>query len=124
MAFTQIMEGGRHVAAQKEFVCDEATDLGTILTDYDGVLPIGTIAYVVSSGAKYILGSDSEWVEQPASGGGGGGGSGANGITFTPSVSQAGVISWTNDGGRQNPTPINLVTAVLRALPSAVGVNF
>lgn len=120
MAFTQIMEGGRHVAAQKEFVCDEAADLGTILTDYDGVLPIGTIAYVVSSGAKYILGSDSEWVEQPASGGGGG----ADGTTFTPAVSQAGVISWTNDGNKANPSPVDLVTAVINALPSAVGVSF
>lgn len=35
----------------------------------------------------------------------GGGGSGA---TFTPSVSSAGVISWTNDKGLPNPTPVNI----------------
>lgn len=34
-----------------------------------------------------------------------GGGSGA---TFTPSVSEDGVISWTNDGGLVNPVPVNI----------------
>ena len=33
---------------------------------------------------------------------------GADGTTFTPSVSSAGVISWTNDGGKQNPSPVNI----------------
>lgn len=33
---------------------------------------------------------------------------GIDGVTFTPSVSQEGVISWTNDGGLSNPTPINI----------------
>ena len=34
--------------------------------------------------------------------------SGANGVTFTPSVSSAGVLSWTNNGGLTNPTPISI----------------
>lgn len=38
----------------------------------------------------------------------GGGGTGKPGTTFTPSVSEAGVISWTNDGGMENPTPVNI----------------
>lgn len=38
----------------------------------------------------------------------GGGGAGAPGTTFIPSVSEAGVISWTNDGGLENPTPVNI----------------
>lgn len=38
----------------------------------------------------------------------GGGGAGAPGTTFTPSVSEAGVISWTNDGGKENPEPVNI----------------
>lgn len=50
--------------------------------------------------------------------------SGTDGTTFTPSVSEAGVISWTNDGGRENPSSVDLVTAVVNALPSAVGVSF
>lgn len=33
---------------------------------------------------------------------------GANGVTFTPSVSAAGVLSWTNNGGLTNPSPINI----------------
>ena len=36
------------------------------------------------------------------------GGKGENGATFTPSVSDEGVISWTNDKGLDNPTPINI----------------
>lgn len=33
---------------------------------------------------------------------------GVDGVTFTPSVSAAGVISWTNDGGRVNPLSVNI----------------
>ena len=33
---------------------------------------------------------------------------GANGTTFTPSVSASGDISWTNDGGKTNPTTRNI----------------
>ena len=33
---------------------------------------------------------------------------GDDGVTFTPSVSAEGIISWTNDGGLENPTPINI----------------
>jgi len=33
---------------------------------------------------------------------------GADGTTFTPTVSSAGVISWTNDGGKQNPASVNI----------------
>lgn len=34
---------------------------------------------------------------------------GKNGVTFTPYVSSAGVISWTNDGGLKNPNPVNIM---------------
>lgn len=30
------------------------------------------------------------------------------GVTFTPHVSAAGVITWTNDGGLENPEPVNI----------------
>jgi len=33
---------------------------------------------------------------------------GTDGTTFTPSVSSEGVISWTNDGNKQNPSPVNI----------------
>ena len=52
------------------------------------------------------------------------GAQGATGTTFTPSVSSAGVISWTNDGGATNPSSVDLVAAVIAALPTAVGVEF
>lgn len=42
---------------------------------------------------------------------------GTDGTTFTPSVSNAGVISWSNDGGKQNPASVDLVAAVIAALP-------
>jgi hypothetical protein len=46
-----------------------------------------------------------------------GGGEGANGTTFYPAVSVDGIISWTNDGGKQNPEPVDLKAAVIAALP-------
>lgn len=52
-------------------------------------------------------GSQSEKVYD-GTGGGEGGGSGKNGVTFTPEVSDAGVISWTNDGGLTNPDAVNI----------------
>ena len=36
------------------------------------------------------------------------GAAGDPGTTFTPSVSADGVISWTNDGGKTNPQPVNI----------------
>jgi hypothetical protein len=52
------------------------------------------------------------------------GADGDDGATFTPAVSSAGVISWTNDKGRTNPQAVDITAAVIAALPSAVGVNF
>lgn len=49
---------------------------------------------------------------------------GADGVTFTPTVSEQGVISWTNDGGRQNPPSVDLVAAVLNALPNGDEVSY
>lgn len=39
---------------------------------------------------------------------GGSGTPGANGVTFTPHLSDDGVLSWTNDGGLANPDPVNI----------------
>ena len=38
----------------------------------------------------------------------GGGSSGNDGTTFVPSVSADGVLSWTNDGGLENPAAVNI----------------
>jgi len=49
---------------------------------------------------------------------------GDDGTTFTPAVSAAGVISWTNDGGKSNPPSVDIVAAVLAALPTWTGGNY
>lgn len=36
------------------------------------------------------------------------GGGGGGGVTFTPDVSADGTLSWTNNGGLENPQPVNL----------------
>lgn len=33
---------------------------------------------------------------------------GANGVTFIPSINEQKILSWTNDGGLENPEPIDL----------------
>lgn len=38
----------------------------------------------------------------------GGGGAGKDGTTFIPSVSTDGMLSWTNNGGLENPPAINI----------------
>lgn len=34
---------------------------------------------------------------------------GIRGVTFIPSISPEGVLTWTNDGGLPNPEPINIM---------------
>ena len=36
------------------------------------------------------------------------GSNGTNGVTFTPSVDADGILSWTNDGGLENPASVNI----------------
>jgi hypothetical protein len=50
------------------------------------------------------------------------GATGADGTTFTPAMSSDGTLSWTNDGGKQNPTPINLKGAT--GATGATGTTF
>jgi len=47
------------------------------------------------------------------------GDTGKTGAVFTPSVSSAGVLSWSNNGGLSNPASVDLAAAVIAALPSA-----
>ena len=49
---------------------------------------------------------------------------GTDGVTWTPHVSNGGVMSWTNDGGEPNPPDVDLVSAVLAALPVWTGGNY
>ena len=42
-----------------------------------------------------------------------------NGIRLRGAVSAEGVISWSNNGGLDNPASVDLATAVINALPNA-----
>ena len=42
------------------------------------------------------------------------GATGAQGTTFTPAVSEAGVLSWTNDGGKENPASVDLAAVAFQ----------
>lgn len=49
------------------------------------------------------------WFFVPIDGSGGGGGGTSDGIYYTPSVSDNGIISWTNNGGLPNPDAVNIM---------------
>ena len=49
---------------------------------------------------------------------------GKDGTTFVPSVSGTGIISWSNDQGKENPKDVDLVAAVLAALPNGDEVAY
>lgn len=60
--------------------------------------------------SEYILTitNQDESYDTPNLRGTGGGGSGENGATFFPSVSDDGLLSWTNDKGLVNPESVNI----------------
>jgi hypothetical protein len=79
----------------------------------DGVSP--SIVVKTNNSSQYVLTiktADDEFDTPNLKGkdgsGDGGGGTGVDGVTFTPFVSEDGIISWTNDGGLDNPTPVNI----------------
>lgn len=81
----------------------ESTTPSATLTTVDGHY---NIAFGLVKGDKGDQG-----VQGPAGADGAPGQDGAPGVdgtTFTPSVSSEGVISWTNDGNKQNPSPVNI----------------
>lgn len=78
------------------------------------IAPTGEQTYILvpdklryANGRLQLMCGD-ETVGDPVIIGSGSGGTGADGVTFTPSVSADGVISWTNDGGKDNPAPVNI----------------
>ncbi len=79
----------------------------------DGVSPTVSLARE-TDGVKITVtdGNGTETVKvydgKDGAGGGGSGAAGDDGVTFIPSVSPEGVISWTNDGDLTNPTPVNI----------------
>lgn len=84
----------------------------------DGYSPTAKVEKT-STGAKITItdknGTTTATVENGSDGAAGSPGAagadgkdGSNGVTFTPSVSADGVISWTNDGGLQNPASVDM----------------
>lgn len=74
------------------------------------VKPYGSIIPNVNAIVKVIVPQGNQalsWFFIPGSDTGGGGGN--NGVTFIPSVSEDGIISWTNNGGLPNPTPVDIM---------------
>ena len=47
-----------------------------------------------------------------------------NGAVFTPSISQTGILSWTNNGGFSNPDPVDMVSIICDMLPLAGEATF
>lgn len=73
------------------------------------VKPYGPIIPDVNTIVKVIVPQGNQalsWFFIPGSDTGGGGN---NGVTFIPSVSEDGIISWTNNGGLPNPTPVDIM---------------
>ncbi len=66
----------------------------------------GEIWFYGANGA-YIFYASGGWEYDPNASGGSGE-AGKDGVTFTPSVSASGVLSWTNDGGLKNPSSVNI----------------
>jgi hypothetical protein len=52
------------------------------------------------------------------------GDTGDTGATFTPSVDQSGIISWSNDKTLPNPQSVDIVSLVLNALPTWNGGKY
>lgn len=74
------------------------------------VKPYGPIVPNVNAIVKVIVPQGNQalsWFFIPGSDTGGGGGN--DGVTFIPSVSEDGIISWTNNGGLPNPTPVDIM---------------
>lgn len=89
---------------------------------YDSLSALQTSVQAPSAGDAYGVGTgepydiyvwdavNSKWVNNGALQGAAGkdGTDGKNGTTFTPSVSADGILSWTNDGGKQNPASVSI----------------
>ena len=74
-----------------------------------GESPNQVLNLVLPKGDKGDTGEKGEQGEQGLNGEKGEtGAKGENGATFTPKVSEEGIISWTNDKGLENPTPVNI----------------
>lgn len=128
---TQITGGYRVTITDKDHPSGQSFDVmnGQKGSDgKDGVSPSVTVTHITGGYQISITDATSTQTFNIMNGIDGQDGSpgtpGVNGATFTPSVSSAGVISWTNDQQLPNPQSVDLVAAVLAALPTWQGGEY
>lgn len=94
--------------AQIETALQEAKESGEF-DGKDGVSPEISVEEIEGGHRVTITDASGETQVDIMNGADGADGAdGINGVTFTPEVSQSGVISWTNDGGLPNPDSVNI----------------
>ena len=90
-------------------MADETVFTVPVENGEDGFTPTISVSDITGGHRLTITGRDETNTVDILNGTNGTNGTdGTDGVTFLPSVSEDGVISWTNDGGRTNPTPVNV----------------
>ena len=79
---------------------------GAVIEDVDPLTSADAVTF--SDGETFQQKYDSGKLRGQTGATGAAGAKGANGTTFTPTVSSAGVLSWSNNGGLNNPTSVNI----------------
>ena len=79
---------------------------GAVIEDVDPVTSADAVTF--TDGETFQQKYDTGKLRGQTGATGAAGAKGANGTTFTPSVSSAGVLSWSNNGGLNNPTSVNI----------------
>lgn len=79
---------------------------GAVIEDVDPLTSADAVTF--TDGETFQQKYDSGKLRGQTGATGAAGAKGATGTTFTPSVSSTGVLSWTNNGGLNNPTSVNI----------------
>ena len=97
----EIFPMGSFPVTKSQYIeCADGTDLETKLSTIGGggSGTAGKSAYEIAVDNGFV-GTETEWLESLK---------GADGTTFTPSVSKEGNLSWNNDDGKENPATVNI----------------
>lgn len=79
---------------------------GAVIEDVDPLTSADAVTF--TDGETFQQKYDTGKLRGQTGAAGAAGAKGANGTTFTPTVSSAGVLSWSNNGGLNNPTSVNI----------------
>jgi hypothetical protein len=91
--YIQLTANGEPIGDRISWVNGGGCSINNVIVDTNGDL-IVTLSDERVINAGHVVGANGE--------------PGAPGVTFTPSVSNNYILSWTNDGGLENPKPIDL----------------